>query len=213
MITLAITSCGRADLLDETLTSFFKNVDTSLITEMLIHEDGSHSDCLYIADKHNIAAVNDFSSKCKGQMASVDILYSHVTNPYIFHCEDDWQFDERNPHILTQAVDVLQSEPDVHQVWVRHEKDHQHPIQPLQETTDNGVVFRKVTRNYQKGWCGFSLNPTLKRTTDVNEFFPMGHKIFKDEKECNDHVRTQGYKAVQLLHTNCKHIGWGRHVD
>ena len=40
-----------------------------------------------------------------GHHRAVDLMYAQVKTPYIFHCEDDWQFDQ--PLQLDKYIELL----------------------------------------------------------------------------------------------------------
>jgi hypothetical protein len=113
-ITVCITSCGRLDLLAETLASF-RLYNTG--GRFLISEDS--------ADDIVIAAVRAaypdaqvlVSTGRTGIMASIDRLYRAVETEHIFHLEDDWFFD--GPVDWRGALSLLDARSDIANVCVR----------------------------------------------------------------------------------------------
>lgn len=206
-VTFVITSCGRFDLLEQTLDSFLELNDFP-IYEYIIHEDSGDPE-MYdkIMEKYGHIAEIIASKHKKGLSKSIDTLYNCVETPYIFHCEDDWSFSG-NRHFISESLAVLSGRPDIHQVWIRHEHDHKLPLgQPY---PINGVLVRDVIE--WKEWIGFSWNPGLRRVSDYKRMFPNGYSEFGDELLCNIHAKQYNYKAVSLVNTVAKHIGYGRHT-
>ena len=64
-----------------------------------------------------------------GQLASIDIAYSHVTTPWIFHCEEDWEFYRFG--FIEESLRILRLEPSYVMVALRaHDDLNGHPIMP-----------------------------------------------------------------------------------
>jgi hypothetical protein len=115
-VTCVLTSCGRFDLLERTLHSFFE-FNTFPIKKFIIIEDSGYinsatiikemidqlkiykpPEFLVIENKHNI-----------GQVKSIDWAYFHVETEYIFHMEDDWEFYA--PGFIEESALIMQSNP------------------------------------------------------------------------------------------------------
>src|SRR5262245_59599823 len=91
-VTAVITSCGRPDLLSVTIESFFKF--NTYPCKLLVIEDGEFCN-QKLSRKWNSPIVEWIATGRRvGQIAAVDYVYARVTTPYIFHCEDDWEFYE-----------------------------------------------------------------------------------------------------------------------
>src|ERR1035441_5909366 len=106
-ITLVLTSCGRYDLLSQTLESFYK-FNTYSIKEVIIVEDWNR----------------------EGQIKSIDKAYARVKTPYIFACEDDWCFYKSG--FIEKSLEILEKYPKILQVWLREHNDtNGHPIVKL----------------------------------------------------------------------------------
>ena len=88
---VALTSCGRFDLLARTLDSLLPRLEGP-VRQILICEDSGDP-----AVRDAVAPYGDdiavlINSPKLGHIRSIDRLYSHVRADWIFHCEDDWQF-------------------------------------------------------------------------------------------------------------------------
>ena len=91
MITFALTSCGRPDLLERTLDSFFKH-NKYPIKRYKVIDDSTKPELFEELVKKYPQIEWTFNADRLGQSASIDILYDDITTEYIFHCEDDWKF-------------------------------------------------------------------------------------------------------------------------
>ena len=92
--TVALTSCGRFDLLEQTLRSLLPRLDGPL-AGILIAEDSGDERIYDVVRQFDDAygkidvILND---PPLGQVKSIDRLYSRIESDWIFHCEDDWEF-------------------------------------------------------------------------------------------------------------------------
>lgn len=204
-VTVILTSCDRIDLLERTLKSFY-DLNDYPIKEFLIHNDGSDKLFNPIMDRYPDVKFF-FSGSRIGQLASLDFLLSKVKTEYVFLSEDDWHY-YRNPGFIKRSIDILENNKDINQVWIRDLNDHSHPHG--KEKTISGIRVKEVLKGYQGFWNGFSFNPGLRRMSDLNKMFPEGLKPFGDEAGCTKHVSQFNYKAVSLVESSIKHLGWNR---
>lgn len=215
-VTVCLTSCNRFDLLKRTLDSFF-NLNTYPIEKFIITEDS-------VQNHMKESILRDYGDKVElvfnpvnlGPFKSIDNMYETVNTDYIFHMEDDWEF-KNNPNFISQSIDILEENSDIHQIWIR---DDAHPswIEQQRHKTSTGVEFRKLIVPHCGAWCGFSLNPGLRRLKDYKEMFPNGYaahtvaneKLVITELMCNNHALSLGYRGVVMTNSACSHIGGGR---
>ena len=95
-ISFVLTSCGRVDLLDRTLESFF-NFNNFPIEEFYLTEDSvDNITYSHIRKKWGGKLHLLFNKKKKGQIQSIVDVYKLIKTPYIFHCEDDWVYTRKN---------------------------------------------------------------------------------------------------------------------
>jgi glycosyltransferase involved in cell wall biosynthesis len=220
-ITVVITSCNRADLLEKTLQSFFK-FNTYPIKKIIIIDDSGIHGCidntLKIIPSH-IDRQLIYNEKNLGQIKSIDKAYSLVDTEYIFHCEDDWEF--YNYGFMEKSLEILKSDSKIFCVWLREYQNGRvvlngHPV--VQEVHNN--MYRKlgVFQERNNIWCGFTFNPGLRRLQDYKINGPYS-KIPKTE--CNSscggieaylsklYFSQQFYSAITLNTSGyVKHIGW-----
>jgi hypothetical protein len=150
-----------------------------------------------------------------------------VKTPYIFHCEEDWEFLQ--PGFIEKSFRIFQENPQekIYTVWLRpHHCTSSHPI--LFDNLKRGWFKMKPDFSYTyQGdvytWCGFTFNPGLRKTTDCMAFHPYYTKCEKSVKNDKEYVgeytlnkkyADAGYYAVILDDPNghVKHIGWDQHI-
>jgi len=228
-VTMVITSCNRAELLEKTLESFVK-YNTYPIKETFIIDDSGIQGCNEkVLDKFNslLNIKTIYNKQNMGQIQSIDKVYSYVTTKYIFHCEEDWEFLQ--PSFIEKSLNIL-NEPineKIYTVWLRpHHCTSGHPI--IHDNNNKGYYKMKPDFSYRdKGdiytWCGFTFNPGLRKTTNCLLFHPYSVKCEKSIKNGKEYVgeytlnkkyADAGFYAVILDdpkgHVN--HIGWGQHI-
>jgi hypothetical protein len=196
-LTLVLTSCGRLDLLDETVKSIPASIRTN-IKKILIDDSGKKdvhdqiknnplfSDWLLLFNEENI-----------GQPKSVDKAYSFVETDYVFHCEDDWLFDN-DTTFIHKAIDILERYENIFQVTFR--KDCPHPTQP---TSDNFVI---KTPGWRNEWYGFTYNPSIIKMKCVKQVLPYSGK---NEQQIGKLYYDLGLFTA-AIHGVVHHIGYGR---
>lgn len=209
-ITAVFTSCGRWNLLQQTLTSFcntntyqyikFIIIDNSALTEA---KDKINNIVQKLNIKHQII-INDTNI---GQVASIDKAYSYIDTEYIFHCEDDWFFS--GSEYIEKSIDVLDSIPKIVNVNLRFrfdgEKGADSPIEPLQQTL-NGTKYHLYQLNYLNMWHGFSWNPGLRKLNDYN-IIGSCYKNIGQEQHIGQLYKELGYRGACLEGQYAKHIG------
>lgn len=210
-VTVCLTSCGRHDLLEKTIQSFYA-FNTYPITRFIVSEDsGIKGINNQLQAKYpNIEFINDGIKQ--GQIKSIDSMYQQVTTPYIFHCEDDWQFYRKG--FIEESLSILTKHNEVLTVWLRSKNDtNGHPFQWSAKHNAN-----KVKTDF-RGWHGFTFNPTLKRLSDYQRIgsyselttFDSANPA-KSEKGIGQVYRDLGYIALLSKQGYTKHLGWNRTV-
>lgn len=213
MITAIFTSCGRFDLLEKTLISFYKYNDVPLERCIIIDNSALptvEQSITELVDRNNFDSVYMLiNEKNIGQVASIDTAYSFVETDYIFHCEDDWEFFDTG--FMQKSLDVLTDRPNVINVNLRvrfdGERGSMHPItEPY--TTKNGTVYHEYIVGYLGAWHGFSWNPGLRRKSDYDKIKP--YKQHGEESSVGQLYKDMGYVSACLENSYCKHIGINR---
>jgi hypothetical protein len=194
-----MTSCDRWDLFQQTLDSFFK-LNTYPYVAFYVHNDSIQPIPQQIKEKYADKGITWHEGTKRGLSTAWDYLIALVETEYFFNLEDDWLF-EGNPYFIQMCIFEL-SRFNIDQIWVRNEKDHNHPLIPAFKE------FKKVGKT--KDWCGFSFNPSMRTLSRWLELFPNGI-AGKDEIEISREVHDV-YLAASLVDSACRHIGNGRHT-
>jgi hypothetical protein len=205
-VTCIITSCNRIDLLNRTFDSIILT-NTYPIKKYIIIEDSGKIECnLFIKKKYpnlNIELV--YNTPKLGQHSSIDKAYSMVDTDYIFHCEEDWEFYKEG--YIEYSFKILDSSPKILSCWLREDNDtNGHPIEPTYQSYEN-IKYRLMSKNWGKGWHGFTFNPTLIRVSDYNLIKPYSQ--YKDEQIISTKYNNLGFSAAKCDGGYVRHIGWG----
>ena len=211
-ITVVCTSCNRPEMLEKTLDSFFK-YNTYSIEQFFVIDDSAVIGCNNnMVNKFPL--VNFLYNKINiGQIESIDKIYKQITTPYIFHIEEDWQFERSG--FIEACLDVIDMDDKIICVWVRHPNDTKHPLLSEIYISPNGYQIQKVSFNFLKDWHGFTFNPSLKRMKDYPK---NGYLSLLDdydnprekEQEISKYYFSKGYYAMAFTTGYCKHIGYYR---
>jgi hypothetical protein len=223
-ITICITSCGRWDLLERTLKSLVQFWDGPSRPKLIIYEDTNNDIELSKFPGYffpDFFGGVELSGGKIGQIGAISYLYSRVTTPYIFHCEDDWEFTRTG--FIQKSLAILEEKPMTCQVWIREPNDRNgHPAIGQVITLESGVKYQLMKTGFRGVWHGFSFNPGLRRLSDYQKLFPKGmyadiHWSPSNPLQAEQLVGKQyfrhGYRAATLLEGYCKHIGNNRHVQ
>ncbi len=209
-VTFVLTSCGRMDLLDETLESFFTH-NTYPIERHLLVEDSADPDCWTHLEKTWGGRVTPrLNREKKGQIRSIVETYELVDTPYVFHCEDDWLFTR--PGFIEETKPHLEWDQRLIQTWMIAEKaanaegifTWEKVPGPFQD-----AIRRAVCRD-SLDWGHFSFNPGLKRMSDYRKI--GGYGRFTNELDISVTYRELGYYCAILNEPAVRHLGDGRAV-
>jgi hypothetical protein len=203
-VTMIITCCSRWDLLERTLDSFFE-VNNYPLHHIILHNDGAEV-TEKIRDKYQDEIEFLHSKPRIGYSKSLDKLLAKVETRFVFTSEDDWHYHRGG--FIDKSKLIMEAHAGVHQVWIRDIKDHNHPVSNIYEILP-GLFVHDVKKGYRKIWHGFSLNPGLRRMSDLKQWFPNGLSEFGDEGIISQHLG-QPYKAVSLFESAIYHTGWDR---
>ena len=211
-ITLVVTSCGRLDLLKRTLESFDR-FNTAPIREVFITEDAGDEGVHAVIPAHWKDRCTVFVNQPKlGQLASIDLAYGRVKTPYIFHCEDDWEF--YRPAFVEDSRVILEQRPDILQVWLRnyvYDLCVHSPYIHLGDREIIGGVPCYPLISDKPEWQSFSLNPGLRRLKEYQLCAPFAG--FGGEKALSLRYAQLNLTAVTLEGDAVLHTGFGVHVE
>jgi Glycosyl transferase family 2 len=221
-VTAVVTSCGRQDLLERTLQSFFR-FNTFPIGSVIVVEDGPDAVNAPLFPRYRDRHVVWLSTGQRvGQIVAIDFAYSLVDSEYIFHLEDDWEF--YGGGFIEKSMALLRALPRSLQVYLRSPDDlNGQPLRPPTQSA-TGLIYRQAEFGYINLWHGFSFNPGLRRTADYRLLGRYSRHVRHDgarpgtaEAQLSALYRAGGYYAVVLADNEgrgyVRHIGGDRHVD
>lgn len=204
-ITVCITSCGRLDLLAETLTSFraYNHGGRYVLSE-------DSTDPAIIAEVQKLYPEMQVLSGSErlGLMGSIDRLYSAVTTPFIFHLEDDWDFD--GPIDWNAAIALLEVNDQVANVSVRAFDEIKPKLRARSDATAfAGQKFQIMRQNAHPEFFGWSSNPGLIRTHLYQTYKPFRRML---HDQMSGLIKKDGRTVAYLLPGVARHSGRGRNV-
>lgn len=211
-VTIVITSCGRFDLLRRTLASL-EQFNSYPVKQVFITEDSSSEQVKDCVPKQWLEHTTFIINNPKlGQLKSIDAAYSQVSTPWVFHCEDDWEFYRTG--FIEDSINLLKQYPEALQVWLRsyhHDLRVHSPYVYLSElrVLDN-IKYHEVLSS-KEDWQGFSFNPGLRRLTDYQQYAPYAQ--YNGEKELSRLYAADNRPAFILENDAVLHTGFGAHVE
>jgi hypothetical protein len=211
-ITLVVTSCGRFDLLTQTLASF-DVFNSTPIREVFITEDSGDQAVQACIPEHWREHTTFFVNVPRlGQLRSIDLAYSHVKTSWVFHCEDDWAF--YRPGFIEESRVLLEVDPQALQVWLRsfaHDLATHSPYVYLgeREVVDGIACYRVCS--HKEEWQGFSFNPGLRRLVDYQCYAPYAQ--YASEKDLSRLYADAQRHALILENDAVLHTGFGEHIS
>ena len=108
-MSFVLTSCGRTELLNKTLKSFFQFNDFPL-ESLYLTEDSVDKEVYKNVEKNWSSKLNLLlNEKKKGQIKSIVDAYKLIKTPYVFHCEDDWIYTRKN--FIQDSLKILDYDP------------------------------------------------------------------------------------------------------
>lgn len=222
-VTVCLTSCGRYDLLEKTLKSFFK-FNSYPIKSLYIYEDRDLSAEEIIELSDLIQGAVPLNQYCEilhgksGQIKAIDQLYEMVDTEYIFHIEDDWEFYAHN--FIEQSIDILEKHPKIINVWIRSERDTNGHRVEGQKFKAGNAIFKLISPVYKGIWHGFTFNPGLRRKSDYDllgsysAITTFNHKEqWHSEAAIGKWYHNKGFRAAIIAGNGfVKHLGENRGV-
>ncbi|WP_417797666.1 hypothetical protein [Terasakiella pusilla] len=213
-VTMVLTSCGRVDLLQQTIESFEK-FNTYPIKRTIITEDSCDPEVyqkvrdLY-GDRFEIWA----NEEKKGQIKSIVDAYDTIDTDYIFHCEDDWQFVRRG--FIEESLEILESDQAILQPFLESIEDANIASDSVDlfkfETKVDLQETSYLTFSVADGWEWgfFSFKPGLRRKSDYDSI--GGYSRFTNELDIGCWYKSKGFKCVVINPPAVINTGHERHV-
>ena len=214
MVSVVITSFNRFDLLQRTIDSF-NQYNTYPIDKFIIIEDSGDLEMKrkiehYLNGKEeNYKLI--FNETNQGLVESIDIAYSQVETPYVFHSEDDYEYFREG--FVERSLEVLEHDPLVMQVWLRSLDDTvDMPVEP--EILKSGdVPYHLIGHCINNWWHGFCFQCGLRKMRAYSRIKPFTQwsppTDFLSQRECKigQAYYALGYRAAILPEGYAKHTG------
>ena len=209
-MSLVLTSCGRLEILNKTLESFFKNNTYNLEKFYLVEDSLNEKIYQSIEEKWGNQLDLIFNRKKKGQIRSIVDTYKLIKTPLIFHCEDDWVYTRKN--FIEDSLKILETDNKIIQVWLESKESASRldifSYGDLQSV--DGIGFRRVECKGGWEWGYFSFRPGVKRMSDYELI--GGYNKFKNELDIGVEYKKRGYYTVIIEKPAVIDIGNDHHV-
>ena len=226
-----ITSCGRFDLLRRTVASFLKFADVQPKQYILVEDSGDESvrEVLVpfnvpfeiLLNYHERSGGGGGQPSIERLHAAIDRVYTQVKFPYIFHCEDDWEFFRTG--FIQESFIVLNALPKASAIMLRG-RDWRKPLRnlPLKEIKTGNIAAKQhdkttplIVRFCQpelpesyRMLIGYYM-PGLRRLKDYKKVAPLS-KIKGGEAVLSYKLLMMGFAAAHLEIPACAHIGYSQ---
>lgn len=205
--TIVLTSCGRFDLLKDTLTSLFSSLDQPPARTIVI-EDTGNPEVENVVSGLRYAVEIVLNNPQLGQMKAIDKAYALVNTPYIFHCEDDWEFLRSG--FVKESITVLEACPDASMVCLRPRHELNPLIRDMPEIDVRGIRCFSQDPTRHPEYFSHSFNPGMRRLKDYQQLGPYTPR--GREEDISYHFKKAGFRIYNLAIPAVQHIGDGRHV-
>lgn len=208
-ISMCITACGRNDLLEQSLKSFYAVVDQEP-QEVLIYEDSDGAKPEFLAgDIWRTRNIRWISGRTRmGQCFAVARLIQEAKHDYVFWSEEDWLWQNQISPFMRESKAILDEDPKIVQVSLRGPSGW-HPL------IQSGPQLW-IAEPYWRGcWGGWSWNPGLRRKATLVAILPqvlssVGLKGLEHEQILSKSLLGQGYRIADLGRPIVTHIGGNR---
>lgn len=205
--TIVVTSCGRFDLLRETLASLFKHLERPAKRVLVIEDSGDEVVRAALADL-GLPIEVIVNNPQLGQMKALDKVYALVDTPYAFHCEDDWEFFRGG--FLEESFALLKARPDVSMVALRPRSELNPLVREMPVEKLGDLEYFTLDPALHPEYFSYSFNPGLRRVADIRalgSLAAIGH-----EPDVSYAFKQRGMRMANLQQPAVRHIGDGRHV-
>jgi hypothetical protein len=204
-MTTVLTSCGRFDLLKETVASFLRNFAAEKI---IVAEDSERpEDAVAFAQAFPCVEMRVNTPKL-GQMRSIDALYATIATPYVVHLEDDWGF--RRSIDLNSVISFLEARPDIAVVCIAHRVYDPRFARSARRTHAGGIDYLVWDLNAHPKWFSYSFNPSVARMALWREIGPFAR--FVKEEDLSLFCKSKGMRIAMVDPGIADHIGDDRHA-
>lgn len=204
-IATVLTSCGRFDLLEQTVASFLEFFDAS---EIVIAEDSEDvAGAATFAKKFPMAEVRVNEPKL-GQLRSIDKAYATLETPYVLHLEDDWGFNRALD--LDSVINFLEARPDISVVCIAHRVYNPRYAKAAQEARHGDIDYLVWDLDAHPKWFSYSFNPSIARMDFWRQFGPFERYV--TEEDLSLFCKERGMRIAMVTPGIADHIGDDRHA-
>ena len=213
--TVALTSCGRFDLLERTLETLVPRLDGPL-RAILISEDSGDEGIRDVVARFR-SSYAEISTMVNdppiGQIRSIDRLYRFVDTEWVFHCEDDWEFFAAG--FIETSFALLKENERFSMVALRDLSEYRQTVFEPERVAASGIRYRVAdgTPRWHGDSAGLHFNPGLRRMADYRKIGPYA-ELGNDVREVtvSKAYRDMGYRIACLAEPAVRHIGGGRSI-
>lgn len=203
--TTVLTSCGRFDLLGETIASLQRHFD---VDRIIVAEDSENTAAAkQFADRFPVVDMRLNLPKL-GQMRSIDAHYATLDTPYVFHLEDDWGFTRGID--LERVTKFLDDRPDIAVVCIAHRIYDPRFQKSAHKETHDGIDYLVWDLDAHPKWFSYSFNPSIARLSLWREVGPFAK--FTTEENLSKFLKDRGMRIALVVPGIADHIGDDRHA-
>lgn len=213
-ITIALTSCGRFELLEQTIASIEQTIDLTPYRRILTEDSKNPEHIARMKDAQKNGFLQGREILFTGGSGQTDLykchfyalktLYEQIDTKYVFHCEDDLVFRKTDFDYFKLSYDLLEHDETValtllRDVWkdfglkpTGMMKDRYYHI-----LTDEEIEYQGYEWQILNPISSFSLQPGLRRT-DVMKSVMFGYEDHVDESLVADRLSSTGLISATL---------------
>ena len=211
--TVALTSCGRFDLLERTLGSLLPRLEGPVAKLVVTEDSGDPAvhDVIRRFSGNGLKFETLVNERRIGLIRSIDRLYSRVETEWVFHCEDDWEFFSDG--FIRSSFAVLKESDRYSMVGLRMASDFPPGYMGPLLATRSGVAYRFADPALAGPMAGLTFNPGLRRMRDYRIVGPYsGFRALARESRVARCYLELGYRMAYLAEPAIRHIGDERRV-
>jgi len=204
-LAVVLTSCGRFDLLGQTLASFLAHFEPGKI---IVAEDSESADGAAAISREFPMVDMRLNAPRLGQLRSIDTLYATLSTPYVLHLEDDWSFTRSLD--LDSVVQFLETRPDISVVCIANRIYDPRFAKSATKTHHGGIDYLVWDLDAHPKWFSYSFNPSIARLALWRKLGPF--ERFVTEETLSRFCKERGLRIAMVDPGVAGHIGDGRHA-
>ena len=211
--TVALTSCGRFDLLERTLGSLLPHLEGPVAKFVITEDSGDPAvhDVIRRFSGSGLKFEVLVNEPPIGQFRSIDKLYSRVETEWVFHCQDDWEFFSDG--FIGASFAVLKESDRYSMVGLRSPSEFAPGYIGPRLATRSGVAYHVADPAVARAYAALTLNPGLRRMRDYRIVGPYSDfRALVSETRIARCYLELGYRMAYLAEPAVRHIGWERHA-